>query len=187
MAHMTKPVKPTELYAMMNHVLAHGALGAPPQRAKLASPFDHDFARRHPLKILVAEDNAVNRKVLLTMLERLGYHADAVTNGREVLERLSRWPFELILMDIQMPEMDGLEATRQFRAVAPGNTPPYILALTANARKEDYNACLEAGMQDYLSKPVRIDDLMAALARAHGWLQMEERANRAVAWPQLAG
>jgi signal transduction histidine kinase/DNA-binding response OmpR family regulator len=184
-AQMSKPVKPSELYALIVSVLGTDA-GAIPARAKLASPFDPEFARRYPLRILITEDNAVNRKVMLTMLERLGYRAETATNGREALQQIARAPCDLVLMDIQMPEMDGLEATRRFRAVAPGNTPPYILALTANARKEDYNACLEAGMQDYLSKPVRTDDLMAALVRAHDWLQVDQRGQRAIAWPQLA-
>ncbi len=182
-AQMTKPVKPTELYAAIIQVL--GQAEAPQARAKMASPFDRDFARRNPLRILVAEDNAVNRKVILTMLERLGYRAAAVANGREVLEHLARLPCDLVLMDVQMPEMDGLEATRQLRAVVPIDSPPYVLALTANARKEDYLSCLEAGMQDYLSKPVRTDDLMAALARGHDWLQAEERITRVAAQPLL--
>ena len=183
-AQMTKPVKPTELYTAVVHALGQ-ATAAPVEGAKLVSPFDHDFARRHPLRILVAEDNAVNRKVVLTILERLGYRAASVAHGGEVLQHLARQPCDLVLMDVQMPEMDGLEATRRLRAVVPADNPPYVLALTANARKEDYNACLEAGMQDYLSKPVRTDDLMAALARGHDWLQAEGRAVRAMARPQL--
>jgi CheY-like chemotaxis protein len=86
-------------------------------------------------------------------------------------------------MDIQMPEMDGLEATKRLRAVFPGDHPPYILALTANARKEDYDACLAAGMQAYLSKPVRSEDLIAALSRAHEWLQAEHRRTAPRVWP----
>ncbi len=182
-AQMTKPIKPTELYTVIVHALGHSTV--PVERAALASPFDRDFSRRNPLRILVAEDNAVNRKVILTILERLGYRPAAVANGREVLQHLARQPCDLVLMDVQMPEMDGLEATRHLRAVVPADTPPYVLALTANARKEDYNACLEAGMQDYLSKPVRTDDLMAALTRGHDWLQAGDRAARAAARPQL--
>ena len=127
----------------------------------------------------------MNRKVLLKILERLGSRADSVPNGREVLERLARQPCDLILMDIQLPELDGLEATRRLHTVMPSDAAPYILALTANARKEDYHACLDAGMQDYLSKPVRTDDLMAAMVRADDWLQFDHRATLAVAWPQL--
>jgi signal transduction histidine kinase/DNA-binding response OmpR family regulator len=183
-AQMTKPVKPTELFAAIVH-----AIGPQPElplsRTHLASPFDRDFARRHPLRILVAEDNAVNRKVVLTMLERLGYRPAAADDGRQVLRHLARHSCDLIIMDVQMPEMDGLEATRRLRAVAPSDTPPYVLALTANARKEDYHACLSAGMQDYLSKPVRIDDLIAALARAADWMAAGDRAARVAPLPQL--
>ena len=182
-AHTSKPVKPAELHSLVINALGRGA--APATRVDAAPSFDHTFSQSHPLRILMAEDNAVNRKVMLKMLERLGYQATAVVNGCEVLAALAKSPWDLVLMDIQMPEMDGLEATRRFRAIAPIGTAPYILALTANARKEDYNACLAVGMQDYLSKPVRSDDLMAALARAHAWLQVEARGAKAAAWPQL--
>jgi CheY-like chemotaxis protein len=178
---MTKPVKPSELYGLILDVLGHASAV---KRAPAASPFDHHFARRRPMRILVAEDNTINRKLILSMLERLGYIADAAENGREVLSAMAAKPWDLVIMDIQMPEMDGLEATRRFRSVAPGDIPPYILALTANARKEDYYACLEVGMQDYLSKPVRSEDLMAALARGYDWL--ETRRDRVRAWPELA-
>jgi signal transduction histidine kinase/DNA-binding response OmpR family regulator len=183
-ARMTKPVKPRELQTVLGQVLRYRRV---PQSdpAKFASAFDRDFARRHPLRILVAEDNAVNRKVLLLMLEKLGYRADAVANGVEALEGLSRQPYDLVVMDMQMPEMDGLAATRKLRERVPSGEAPYILALTANARKEDYHACIEAGMHDFLSKPVRIDDLMAAFERAHHWLQTDGRQARARVHLQL--
>ena len=133
----------------------------------------------------MAEDNLVNRKVILTMLERLGYVAEAVTNGREVLRRLARQPWNLVLMDIQMPEMDGLEATRRIRAVAPDDSPPYILALTANVQKEAQLACLAAGMQDYLSKPVQTEHLIAAMARAYAWMSANGRVDRVAARPEF--
>jgi signal transduction histidine kinase/DNA-binding response OmpR family regulator len=173
-ARMTKPVKPRELQAALGEVLRHRRV---PQAdpAKFTSAFDRDFARRHPLRILVAEDNAVNRKVLLLMLDKLGYRADTVANGVEALVSLERQPYDLVVMDMQMPEMDGLAATRKLRARVPLAAPPYVLALTANARKEDYHACIEAGMHDFLSKPLRIDDLMAAFERAHHWLHTDGR------------
>ena len=183
-ARMTKPVKPRELQTVLGQVLRYQHV---PQAdpAKFASAFDRDFARRHPMRILVAEDNAVNRKVLLLMLGKLGYRADAVASGIEALEGLTRQPYDLVVMDMQMPEMDGLEATRKLRTNVPITEAPYILALTANARKEDYNACIEAGMHDFLSKPMRIDDLMAAFERAYHWLQIDQRTTRARAHPQL--
>ncbi|HWA10004.1 MAG TPA: response regulator [Opitutaceae bacterium] len=183
-ARMTKPIKPRELHAVLVRVLQGGS-ATPFAPARSDSAYDRDFARRHPLRILVAEDNPVNSKVILLMLERIGYRADLALNGREALRQLARQPYDLVLMDMQMPEMDGLEATRRIRAVASAHQPPYVLALTANARKEDYNACLQAGMQDFLSKPVRIDGLMAALARAHEWLHAGGRAASVRSWPEL--
>ncbi|MES1167181.1 MAG: response regulator [Pseudomonadota bacterium] len=183
-AQMTKPVKPRELHSALLEII-NLQVAAPIEPARLVSAYDREFARRHPLHILVAEDNAVNRKVIIAMLERLGYRADCVGNGLEVLQGLARQPYELVLMDMQMPELDGLEATRQIRAVAPGNTPPYVLALTANVRKEDYEACLAAGMQDFLSKPVRVDDLMTALARGSDWIRTGERAAAVRCRPEL--
>jgi PAS domain S-box-containing protein len=184
-AHLAKPLKPRELLACITLVLNQPG-AAPEIRRAPSSPFDRDFARRHPLRILVAEDNPVNRKVVITMLERLGYRVESASNGREALQLLARQPWDLILMDIQMPEMDGLEATRRIREVAPIGEPPYILALTANAQREDHRACLAAGMQDYLRKPVSADDLIAAVARAHGWLQLDGRCGRVGARPEFA-
>ena len=113
------------------------------------------------LRILLAEDNAINQKVAVRMLERLGYRADVAADGEEVLAALKKRPYDVVLMDVQMPEMDGLEATRRIR-----RTPchqPYIIAMTAHAMKGDREECLEAGMDDYVSKPVRIEELKAAL------------------------
>ncbi len=166
---IAKPVAPSHLHALMIAALRGGRAGAAPR--KLSAPFDRDFALRHPLKILVAEDNVANCKVIIQTLDRLGYRVEAVANGRLLLERLAQEPADVVLMDIQMPELDGLEATRRLRQHVPPGTPPYIIALTANTRKEDQQACVSAGMNDYLSKPVRLQNLMGALARAHSSLQ----------------
>ncbi|MFB3766156.1 MAG: response regulator, partial [Methanotrichaceae archaeon] len=112
--------------------------------------------------ILLAEDNPVNQKVTQRMLERLGYHADVAANGLEVLQLLQRQPYDVILMDIQMPEMDGLEAARRIRMLPKGDEI-YIIAITAHALKGDRETCFNAGMNDYISKPVRIEDLQNAL------------------------
>ena len=167
---LSKPVKPRELYAAVVEALGStGGVPLPPRNSP--SPFVAGFAERHPLRILVAEDNRVNQKVLLLMLKRLGYEADAVDNGRLALEFLDKHGgCDLIIMDVQMPEMDGLEATRQLRARVPLSSPPYVLALTANAAKEDYQACLDAGMHAFLSKPIRPDDLVESLMRIHTWI-----------------
>ncbi|MDD1749952.1 MAG: PAS domain S-box protein, partial [Methanothrix sp.] len=115
------------------------------------------------LRILLAEDNVVNQKVAIRMLERLGYKADIAANGCQVLGALQSHPYDVVLMDVQMPEMDGLEATRRIRLM-PGSQP-YIIAMTAHAMKGDREDCLEAGMNDYVSKPVRIEELQIAIER----------------------
>ncbi|MCK7508973.1 MAG: response regulator [Desulfobacterales bacterium] len=115
--------------------------------------------------ILLAEDNPVNQKMALLMLKKLGYHADKAGSGREVLEALEAKSYDLILMDVQMPEMDGLEATREIRRRWPSGGPK-IVALTAHAIAGDKEKCLQAGMDDYLCKPIDIDDLKGALENA---------------------
>jgi PAS domain S-box-containing protein len=118
------------------------------------------------LKVLIADDNAVNRKVALLMLGNLGYQADIACNGIEVLEALARKTYDVILMDVQMPEMDGLEATKQICREWPKQNRPRIIAMTANAMRGDRDQCLAAGMDDYLSKPIRKEDLQMALERS---------------------
>ncbi len=128
----------------------------------LADP-DPALGQRLPLRILVAEDNSVNQRVALLLLEKLGYSADVAGNGHEALDALRRQPYDLILMDVQMPGMDGLEATRRIQAEWPAGERPRILAMTASALVADRNACLDAGMDGFLSKPVLIRELQAAL------------------------
>jgi CheY-like chemotaxis protein len=112
----------------------------------------------------VAEDHPVNRQVMLGLLQHLGYHADLAANGLEALEALKRQPYDLVLMDVQMPEMDGLKATRRIRRLLPGGCQPRIVAMTAHAMAGDRERCLAGGMDGYLSKPVQISELAAALA-----------------------
>jgi CheY-like chemotaxis protein/HPt (histidine-containing phosphotransfer) domain-containing protein len=126
---------------------------------------DSLLAGDFPLRILLAEDNSVNQRVGLLMLERLGYLADVAGNGAEALEALRRQPYDLVLMDIQMPGMDGLEATRRIRAEIPPERQPWIVAMTANVLFEQREACQAAGMDDFVQKPVGRTDLRAALAR----------------------
>jgi len=146
---------------------------------------DHQFhldarmAERHPLRILVAEDVAVNQKLVLAMLERMGYRADAVANGQEVLDALARQPYDVILMDVRMPVMDGLEATRKIREQYPRDHQPRIVALTAHAMRDDRAACEAAGMDDYLAKPLKPADLSAALQRSAQALAERLRQSRA--------
>ena len=118
------------------------------------------------LRILLAEDNAMNQKVALRLLERLGYSADVASNGLEALEALERQPYDVVLMDVQMPELDGLDASRRICERWPPESRPHIIAMTANALPEDREACFAAGMNDYVAKPIRPDELAAALKRA---------------------
>jgi PAS domain S-box-containing protein len=120
------------------------------------------------MRILLAEDNEVNKKVMSQMLRKLGYRADMASNGLEVLKALERQAYDLVLMDIQMPEMDGLEAASQIRKRLPAAEQPRIIALTAYAMEGDRERCLEAGMDGYIAKPVKMEDLRAALGRCEG-------------------
>ena len=125
----------------------------------------HDAGSPAPLRILLAEDNAINQKVALGLLERLGYAADVVGDGRQVLARLDHAAYDVILMDVQMPEMDGLEASRAICARWGASERPRIIAMTAEAMQGDRDRCLAAGVDDYIMKPVTLDRLAAALAK----------------------
>lgn len=124
-----------------------------------------DFALKNPLQILVAEDNLINQKLIIKILHKLGYEPMVAVNGLEVLSMVRLFNFDVILMDIQMPEMDGLEATEAVRAAA-DIVQPVIIAMTANAMQEDKEECLRIGMNDYLSKPIHIESLLISLSRA---------------------
>jgi CheY-like chemotaxis protein len=117
------------------------------------------------LRILLVEDNTVNQKVALRMMERLGYRADVASNGLEAIAALRRQPYDVLLMDVQMPEMDGLEATRLIRQEWASQTQPWIIAMTAYARASDRDECLQAGMNGYISKPIDIALLGKALSK----------------------
>jgi CheY-like chemotaxis protein len=128
------------------------------------------------LRILLAEDNALNQKVALRILDKLGYCADVASNGLEALEALEQQTYDVVLMDVQMPEMDGLDASRRICARWPDESRPRIIAMTANAMIEDREACFAAGMDDYVAKPVRPDELAEALSR--GRMYGPDRAQR---------
>lgn len=161
-ACVNKPVRASLLFDALSTAWAERTAGKTDRvRAGAGPPGGAD---RHgaPCRVLVAEDNPVNQKVARAMFERLGCHVDLVANGREAVEMARRLPYDLILMDCQMPEMDGYEAARRLRSF--GAAPP-IIAMTANAMPGDREICLEAGMSDYVAKPLRADDLMRLLAR----------------------
>jgi len=138
---------------------------APAERAAGAPTIDAGMAGRHPLRILLAEDNAVNQKLALRLLQRMGYTAELAKNGIEALERVEASPYDVVLMDVQMPEMDGLEAARRIVARAGTGPRPRLVAMTANAMQGDREACLAAGMDDYVTKPIRVEALVEALMR----------------------
>jgi len=122
--------------------------------------------RQRSERVLLAEDNSVNQKVALYMLAKLGYRADSAANGQEVLEAMARQHYDIILMDVHMPEMDGLEATRRLRKKPPGHGRPWIIALTAGVMQSDREGCLDSGMDDFISKPIKLPELSAALVQA---------------------
>ena len=128
-------------------------------------PLERQIAEEYPLEVLLAEDNRVNQKVALRFLERLGYRAEAVANGLEAVTAVENRRYDLILMDIQMPEMDGYEATRQIRVRLAPERQPKIFALTANALPVDRDLAVAAGMDDHLSKPVKMHEISAAIRR----------------------
>jgi PAS domain S-box-containing protein len=164
-AILTKPVKPAVLYKALVSVFAQKK---PTEGTTTSSlQLDPQMATSYPLRILIAEDNIVNQKVALRLLQRLGYQADMVANGGEVLDALERQPYDVVLMDVQMPEMDGLEATRHIRARWDTKRPyTYIIAMTAHALSGDREQCLASGMDDYISKPIQVDELIAGLKKA---------------------
>jgi len=151
---LAKPIKQSQLYDTLTEILSNLLPQIPPKPEPLF---------KSTLKILLAEDNKVNQKVALHILKRMGYEANCVTNGLEVIEALARQSYDLILMDVQMPEMDGLEATHNVRIKY--SDRPYIIAMTANAMQGDRDACLSIGMNDYVSKPIRIEELEAAIKK----------------------
>ena len=135
------------------------------KKAPKAPALDPDLARRLPLRLLLADDNPINQKVGLSVLQKLGYRADLASNGVEVIKALEQKAYDILFLDVQMPELDGLEATRQICQRWPTEKRPCIIAMTGNALIGDREKCLQAGMDDYISKPIRIGELQSALER----------------------
>jgi signal transduction histidine kinase/ligand-binding sensor domain-containing protein/CheY-like chemotaxis protein/HPt (histidine-containing phosphotransfer) domain-containing protein len=163
MAFVNKPVKPGQLQHVLLYVF--GAKTAELRPVPSLPSLSIEFAQRNPLRLLLAEDNVVNQKVEMRLLEKMGYRPDLAANGLEVLELLEQQRYDVILMDLQMPEMDGLEATRRIVEGYSAEYRPRIIGVTANVVAEDRAAALAAGMDDYLSKPIRLAELQAVLAR----------------------
>ncbi|HEY0947293.1 MAG TPA: response regulator [Opitutaceae bacterium] len=157
---LAKPLKAGQLLAFLQKQLGaeRRTTSTPPILMPAAPP-----PAEQPLRVLLVEDNPVNQRVARAMLEKMSLHPDLASHGREALEALERTHYDVVFMDVQMPEMDGLTATREIRARLPRERQPLIIAMTANALSGDREKCLEAGMDDYLAKPVRPDDLRARL------------------------
>ncbi|HEY3580751.1 MAG TPA: response regulator, partial [Pyrinomonadaceae bacterium] len=164
-AYLTKPVRQAQLFNCLTNVV-----GASAGQEVIPAPPPKPIAKEIPAQVtsnkrlLLAEDNTVNQKVALRQLQKLGYRADAVANGREAVEALGRIPYDLVLMDCQMPEMDGYEATAVIRRREGATKHTWIVAMTANALEGDREKCIAAGMDDYVSKPVKVEDLSAVLS-----------------------
>jgi PAS domain S-box-containing protein len=165
---LAKPVKASQLCEALVGVLRAGAAPAAAVGGRPQPPSKE--RARLPLQILVAEDNAINERLVLLLLQRLGYDAEVARTGVEAVEAVRAQPYDVVLMDVEMPELDGLEATRRIRAAARDRRAPRIIAVTANVMQGDRDACLAAGMDDFLAKPIRLEELDAALARCelHG-------------------
>jgi GAF domain-containing protein/DNA-binding response OmpR family regulator len=163
-ATLGKPIHQSQLFDTLATLLAHDEVRKPAAAAPKPA-LDAGMATRHPLRILLAEDNVVNQKLAMRLLQQMGYRADLASNGIEAIECVERQTYDVVLMDVQMPEMDGLEASRRITARWPATQRPRIVAMTANAMQGDRDMCIAAGMDDYVTKPIRVDALVAALSQ----------------------
>lgn len=168
-AYLTKPIKQEALYYTLSAAIGR-RLTQEPKAGRIITRYKVIEDRKNRLRILLAEDNPINQTVVLKLLEKLGSRADAVANGIEAIKALETIPYDLVLMDVQMPEMDGIEATRIIRSAQSSvlNHDVRIIALTAHTMKGDMERCLQAGMDAYLSKPIQLDELVGAIERVMG-------------------
>ncbi|MEA3349247.1 MAG: response regulator [Chloroflexota bacterium] len=174
-ARLNKPIKPSMLYDAVINII--GTQIVEPVTEELSKGedgqivYDEQMGKHHPLTILLAEDNLINQKVATKILGKLGYRADVVANGIEAVDAVRRQHYDVVLMDVQMPEMDGVEATNRIRAEFPPDQQPYIIALTAHALAGDRERYIRKGMDDYVSKPVRVNKLVEAITRCHSIIE----------------
>ncbi len=169
-AFLTRPIKPAQLFNVLVN-LSTGTYVEPVTPEQVSTDqneahFDAQIGQHHPLRILLAEDNATNQKLMLHFLQQIGYTADIAANGIEALDALQRQTYDVILLDVNMPEMDGLETARRIVSTWPVTERPYMIAMTASAMPGDREMCLQAGMHEYVSKPIRLPTLVAALEHA---------------------
>ncbi|MBS1515866.1 MAG: response regulator [Bacteroidetes bacterium] len=174
--YISKPIKKNELFNVLVKVLTNSAVKFGKEQTE--SKLDKKLAEKLPLKILVAEDNLINQKLAVRLLQQMGYTADVASNGLEVLEALNRQHYEIVFMDIQMPEMDGLEATKHILKNRKLELRPKIIAMTANVMQGDREICLEAGMNDYIGKPILIEEVQRALIKWGKEIRAEKEMRR---------
>jgi signal transduction histidine kinase/CheY-like chemotaxis protein len=169
-AQLSKPIKASHLNETLRQVISGnklmGAYYQPGPKNKAEAGFDNSLATRYPYRIIIVEDNPTNLKLAILTLQKLGYEPDTAENGFEALEKIKKSDYDIVFMDIQMPAMDGFETTRAIYKEIPQNRRPYIIAMTANAMQGDRETCIKAGMNDYVSKPIQIENLITALIRA---------------------
>jgi CheY-like chemotaxis protein/HPt (histidine-containing phosphotransfer) domain-containing protein len=175
-ALVTKPIRQAQLQNMLIETLGSDSSNEVTQANRQTRPEinvekipKRDISKNIPLKVLVAEDNMINQKLITKILSQLGFHADVVGNGIEAIEELKRVRYDIVFMDVQMPEMDGIEATRYIVQNWKSDERPFIIAMTANVMQGDKEKCLNAGMDDYLSKPVIIDDVQKIIEK---WVEL---------------
>ena len=183
-AVIVKPIKASGLHGALAIVLGPRS-DAEERRARPAGVLDPELAERHPLRILLAEDNVVNQRLALRLLEKLGYRADVAANGLEAVEAVERQDYDLVLMDVQMPEMDGVEATRHILERWPDGERPWIVAMTAEVMRGDREGFLAAGMNDYVAKPIRPQELVAAITRTPSRKRADDAAEAEGARPAV--
>jgi CheY-like chemotaxis protein/nitrogen-specific signal transduction histidine kinase len=181
---ITKPIKPAQLHEILVQLVSGSKPAA--KRAPTNAKLDPALAQRLPFRILLCDDNTINQKVALRLLQQMGYKPEIAANGHEALAALDTRPYDIVFMDVQMPEMDGFEATRVIRERQrdPSQFPNYhsriiIVAMTANAMPGDRDRCLKAGMDDYLSKPVRPEDVRKVVERCAGSTEPSQPASPA--------
>ncbi|MBZ0199822.1 MAG: response regulator, partial [Ignavibacteriaceae bacterium] len=174
-AYLTKPIKQAQLHQVLLKSLS-GKKQIRHEKEFKQIKFDDKLGEKYPLRILLAEDNAVNQRVAIRILEKMGYRVDTAGNGKEAVESARTIHYDIILMDILMPEVDGYEATKIITEEFSADTRPRIIAMTANAMQGDREKCLEAGMDDYVSKPIRVDELQKKLEQWGSIIYEEKEA-----------
>jgi signal transduction histidine kinase/DNA-binding response OmpR family regulator len=164
-AYLMKPIRQSQLFDALAGLFTHELTPRKRREPAKSALLDPGMASRHPLRILLAEDNVVNQKLAMRLLQQMGYRADLASNGLEAVESVHRQTYDVVLMDVQMPEMDGLDATRTICATWGPQKRPRIIAMTANAMQGDRDLCFAAGMDDYVTKPIRVERLVEALTQ----------------------